>query len=84
MSVESVAQAVYELATTGRLSEQTEEDIRGILGLVVDEETGVVVPEANVSDDDLDEDEDEDEKESEKEDKKEPAKATGAVKKGTK
>jgi hypothetical protein len=74
MSVQSVAQGVYELATTGRLSEQTEEDIRGILGLVVDEETGVVVPEENVSDDDLEEDEE----------KKEPEKASGAVKKGTK
>lgn len=70
MSVQTVAQAVYELANSGRLSEQTEEDIRGILGLVVDEETGVVVPEsAASSDDELDE---------------EPAKASGAVKKGTK
>jgi hypothetical protein len=76
MSVQTVAQAVYELATQGRLEAQTEEDIRGLLGLVVDEETGVVVPESNVSDDDLTEDEDEEEKK--------PAKATASTTKGTK
>lgn len=76
MSVETVAQAVYELATNGKLSDQTTEDIHAILGLVVDEETGVVVPEGTESgsEDDLTEDENQ----------KEPEKASGAVKKGTK